>query len=299
VEKEVPQTNEGTRRARPRDNVVRLGDWIEPREELVPFGKRRALPQLERLEDRTADPARPPERDPNPTSFIPEAPPSAEDFWGERSAAIHDAVQAPAEEREPDQVGGAGSGSARRRLRFAPTGRWRVAGALATLAAGGGALGLSGLGPDGSSSHSAGGEKLNVAAVLSTGVSRILEITSPPIAVFAGGDRARTRPRPLRRAVGPKPPSSSAHHAARRQPSRRPSPTYAPPATSTLSASTYHPSVSSDTSSAGSSTSNNASSSQASHSSPPPSPSRPTSSGATVSPTGASGALGPVQSPNG
>jgi hypothetical protein len=54
-------------------DVVRLPrDWLGPRENLVPLG-------------------------PRAVSLDAEAgPPSAEDFWGERAAAIHDALQAPA-----------------------------------------------------------------------------------------------------------------------------------------------------------------------------------------------------------
>lgn len=54
-------------------DVVRLPrDWLGPRENLVPFGPRAVSLDAEA------------------------APPSAEDFWGERAAAIHDALQAPA-----------------------------------------------------------------------------------------------------------------------------------------------------------------------------------------------------------
>jgi hypothetical protein len=54
-------------------NVVRLPrDWLGPRENLVPFGPRAVSLDAEA------------------------APPSAEDFWGERAATIHDALQAPA-----------------------------------------------------------------------------------------------------------------------------------------------------------------------------------------------------------
>lgn len=71
METEGPQTEQGNAG---HDNVVRLPrDWIGPREELIPFG-----PAADRqaAEDDSA-------------------PPSAADFWGEESAAIQDAVQAP------------------------------------------------------------------------------------------------------------------------------------------------------------------------------------------------------------
>lgn len=72
-------------------NVVRLPrDWLGPREELVPFG-----PRVASLDAETAPPA-----DSGEAALSSDngeaAPPSAEDFWGERAAAIHDALQAPA-----------------------------------------------------------------------------------------------------------------------------------------------------------------------------------------------------------
>ena len=54
-------------------------DWLGPREELVPFGPRAAS------------------RVPDESSPTDDAAPSAEDFWGERSAAIHSALQAPSD----------------------------------------------------------------------------------------------------------------------------------------------------------------------------------------------------------
>jgi hypothetical protein len=54
------------------DNVVRLPrDWLGPREELIPFGK---------SEDGQSGAA---------------VPPTAEDFWGEGSASVQDALRAP------------------------------------------------------------------------------------------------------------------------------------------------------------------------------------------------------------
>ena len=62
-------------------------DWLGPREELVPFGPRAVSLNAEAAPSSDNDEA---------------APPSAEDFWGERAAAIHDALQAPANPAHPD-----------------------------------------------------------------------------------------------------------------------------------------------------------------------------------------------------
>ena len=79
--KEGRQTEAGEQDAQRRSNVVRLPrDWLGPREELVPFGPRRAESEAP---------------DPPATATSLDAPPSADDFWGERSAAIHGALQAP------------------------------------------------------------------------------------------------------------------------------------------------------------------------------------------------------------
>jgi hypothetical protein len=306
VEREVPQTNEGTRKAPTQDNVIRLGDWIGPREELVPFGRRAGSREVE-SGGVAADPEgadSPAARSAGLASFVPEAPPSAEDFWGERSAAVHDALQAPADDRAPEPQGGTGNAPARR-LGFIPAPRRRVAGAaaLATVAA---ALALAGLVIGGSTGTSAGRQKLNVAAVLSRGVSSIFKLPSPHIGVAAGADHARARPRVTRHAPRAGLPSKSAHQAGRQHHSTSvsappPHSSYSPPLTSSFSASTYHPSVSGSSGASGAASSpiTGTSSSEASRSSPPPSAPRPSSSGATVSPTGESGALGPVQSPNG
>jgi hypothetical protein len=54
-------------------------DWVGPREELVPFG-----PAARARANRSTDPA-----------SVELLPPAAHDFWGEDSAALHDAMQAP------------------------------------------------------------------------------------------------------------------------------------------------------------------------------------------------------------
>ena len=94
---------EGTAEARPDDNVVRLPrDWLGPREELVPLAI-------------GGDSAGDLERD--------AAPPGADDFWGEGSAAVQSALlgptsaprhAAPAAERRP-----AAPAAPRRRLLLA------------------------------------------------------------------------------------------------------------------------------------------------------------------------------------
>lgn len=66
------QSDEGSR-APDDDNVVRLTDWLGPREEFVPFGSR-------------ADAA-----DQAAAGSVP----TAEDFWSETSAAVQDALTAP------------------------------------------------------------------------------------------------------------------------------------------------------------------------------------------------------------
>ena len=84
--------------AKPEENVVRFPrDWIGPREELVPFG-----PSAHR--DQQAD---------EPDAAEPDRPISAEDFWGEHSAALHDTLEHDIEGR----VSRAGHGMSIARLR--------------------------------------------------------------------------------------------------------------------------------------------------------------------------------------
>jgi hypothetical protein len=110
VETEDSQT-EGRSPGRPESNVVRIPrDWLGPREELVPFGV-----AADGRGNRAADGGsalRGPEAEsvdgaagsacPRPAASQlhladPEPVPRAEDFWGEGSAAIQDAVQGPDE----------------------------------------------------------------------------------------------------------------------------------------------------------------------------------------------------------
>ena len=64
------------------DNVVRLTDWLGPREELIPFGP-----------GADAEEAKPP--------------PTADDFWSESSGAVQDAFAAPHADRLHKQHSGA------------------------------------------------------------------------------------------------------------------------------------------------------------------------------------------------
>jgi hypothetical protein len=71
-----PHSEDGSKPTDAENNVVRFPrDWIGPRKDLVPFGP-------------AADP-------PTQTASTFTAPPSADDFWGEDSAAVQDALQAP------------------------------------------------------------------------------------------------------------------------------------------------------------------------------------------------------------
>ncbi len=79
MDKEGPQNEGNEHGSPPEGKVVRLPrDWLGPRDELVPLGPASGDP---------APGAAPP---PSPTP-----PPSPEDFWGEGSAQIQDALQGP------------------------------------------------------------------------------------------------------------------------------------------------------------------------------------------------------------
>jgi hypothetical protein len=89
LETEGPQSDETTGEARDESNVIRLPrDWLGPREELVPFGTpaEEPAPAVE-VESRGA-----------------EQPPRAAAFWGEESAAVQDALPAPAAEQPSPQA---------------------------------------------------------------------------------------------------------------------------------------------------------------------------------------------------
>lgn len=259
----------------PAGKVVRLPrDWLGPRDELVPFGRRSATREAE-----LGGPALTSEAPP----LVADSPPSAADFWGERSAAIHDAVQAPSEDplaavTEP----GSGATVVARRRGPRPL-IAAVVLAIVAIAAAFIASGDFGLGA--SRSRTAGGPRLNIAAVLSGGVSRTLHSGLALLNVSAGHHRparaaAQHRARTSRRTAHAhavfKPAHESTHSYSTTtgQSTSAYVPAYVPTITATRSETSSPPT--------------------------PPAPSHPShSSRATVSPTGESGALGPIQSPNG
>ncbi len=267
MEREVPQTKEGSKDAP--QNVVRLWDWIGPHDELVPFGRR----------DQEQEPERPPEEVAPPSFAASDAPPSAEDFWGERAGGLHDALEAPAEARSPADAGNRSPGPV-----VAPTpvvlraGRRRavVAGAAAIVVVAAAGLVLTIGRFDAGTPATPGTPRAQVASVLSDGMNRILSLDLPLIEPRP--DRAHSavarhtltvgrrtsRPRYVSEPVHytPSPPTNK---AAPSYPSVEAGPAQAAPVTDTDS----RPVSSSNASSA------------------------------PVTPTGQSGALGPIQSPNG
>jgi hypothetical protein len=230
------------------DKVVRLPrDWLGPREHLVPFGAATTPPAPVESE---------------PADFAPD------DFWGERSAAIHNVVQAPEAPTPPGPAEPSRSKSRLGRRGLAAACLLGVAAAVAIV-----------LTSTGSPRHAAGGARLNMAAVLRTGVSRGSSRIHPPRIVAR-----RTVPRTVKHVP---------HRVRRRKatPVLRQHHTSPPPTATYVARSapppaqpTYRPVVSRPTPHV--------------YTSPPPAAST-ASSGAKVSPTGQSGALGPVQSPNG
>ncbi len=251
---------DGVEGAQPAEKVVRLPrDWLGPREDLVPFG---------------------------PRASAPETPPSAADFWGERSAAIHDAVQAPADDGVEVPAGGSEDAVTPPRGRiFGRLGGRRVAAvtALVVAAVASASLALSLLAPSGSPPRDAHAARLDVGAVLSYGVARTLQhglalldastgrVYPPPPEQRAPAIRRTPRSRQVFKRVHetahphPIASASSAAHAI----------VSSPPPTSVQ---TY----------------THATDSGAGRTAP-----QSRSSAASVSPTGQSGALGPIQSPNG
>jgi hypothetical protein len=124
---------------------------------------------------------------------------------------------------------------------------------------------------------------VNMAAILSSGISRIMKIGSPRIISTDRVSQPRTRPvRPvLHRARRPRPAARITEHLRSARPT---APTYAGRATATSAPLPYRSSL--------------GAASAGAHSSPAQA-GVPRASGASVAPTGESGALGPVQSPNG
>jgi hypothetical protein len=218
-------------------------------------------------------------------------PPSAEDFWGERSAAIHSPLQAPLDPADAD-----GGTAGARVSNLGRVDRRAVAAVAASLLAAAVtviALVSTALGPGEASQH-AGGAKVGFATVFSGGVASILRLDLSRIASA----------RPLAPKVRRAPHRQSARrrtHKARPKPtaaarSSVPERATATPATAAGS-SAYQPSNTDATTVDSSNT--QVDTQPVTRPAPPPTASQAVSSRATVSPTGESGALGPVQSPNG
>jgi hypothetical protein len=124
---------------------------------------------------------------------------------------------------------------------------------------------------------------LNMAAVLNNGLLRIIKIGSPRI--ISPGQVSQPRTRPVRRVLHRAPrPQPAPHTTERLRSATATAPTYDARATPTSPTLPHHSSL--GAASAGAETS-------------PPQAGVSRASGASVAPTGESGALGPVQSPNG
>jgi hypothetical protein len=243
--------------------VVRLPrDWLGPRDELVPFGPRASSEDAE------------------------EPPPTAEDFWGERSASIHDALQAPADSIDPP----AGTQARRRfdrRPRAAAVGGLAVA--LVVLI---GVVSIV-LSPSGAQRPTTG-SKVAVAAVFGSGVSRLLHLGLAELTASVPPNlSARAAPRTVRHKT-----VRTAHRAPATRPTHRAHPQLS--SSPAVSIDTAHTTTTSPSTNAETSHVETAPTYRSAPSSPPSHPaSRPAASSATASPTGESGALGPIQSPNG
>jgi hypothetical protein len=266
------QTEGGEHEAQRPSKVVRLPrDWLGPREELVPFGPRAAFGEGD---------------DPRPEPD--DSAPSPSDFWGEQSAAIQSAVQAPA---VPDDAHEGPAGAHRVQPRRIDRRAAAGVAAIVTLAAAAvAALVLSSFGQR-AAPEPAGSSKAGFAAVLSGGVSSILRLDLARI------DAARITPSKVRRSPhresAPKPPHKSArpprpqavrsspHVVSETTPAYHPPPSYTSNATNSASTDTRSENL------------------PATRPAPQQSPSQPVASRATVHATGESGALGPIQSPNG
>jgi hypothetical protein len=266
------QTEAGEREAPTRGKVVRLPrDWLGPRDELVPFGPRAAVGKV-------ADP---------PRGRAGSAP-SAADFWGEQSAEIQSALQAPAlPDDDDDGLTGAHRVRVRRIDRRAAAG---VAAIIAIAAATVAALGFSSSGRAGAPPRAIS-SKVGFAAVLSGGVSSILRldlarIDTARVAPFAArrAPHRESAPKPTHKRDRPRRAQSvhiSAQVVSKTTPAYQPAPSYTSDATNAGGTDTHSETA------------------PATRTAPPRSPSRHVPSRATVAATGESGALGPIQSPNG
>jgi hypothetical protein len=274
-------------------------DWLGPRDELVPFGPR-------------AESEAP---DPPATETGSDAPPSADDFWGERSAAIHGALQAPESWADVDSAPSGSTrsdgdvterGSVRVRAVRLPRRDRRAAGvAVAALAAA--AVAFVVVVPAfraGGARPAAGESRAGVAAVFSGGISEILQRglarfeagLSHDGATFAARSAASTARRAQHRVPAPKP-----HHKAPQSSSTGSSRPHsvAVAAASTDSSSAYRPAGAGTYDATSEDHTSTSIDTPPARSAPPQAPSRSVPTRATVSSTGESGALGPIHSPNG
>jgi hypothetical protein len=168
------------------DKVIRLPrDWLGPRDELIPFG-----PSSEDADPSSGASGGPPAGGPTPPD---DKAVSAEDFWGERSAA----VQGPLDEPDPDlgesrPEDAAGMGfAARRRLRV-PT----LAAAAAVVVALAVAAGVVASLQAGPASHRTG-PRAQVGGAPDRGIPAILPARTPRVA----GRGAHSRRQAARRNV--------------------------------------------------------------------------------------------------
>jgi hypothetical protein len=261
--RESRQSEGGDEAAQPASKVVRLPrDWLGPREELVPFGRQATTTEAE------PGPARPA----GPSALIAQPPPSGADFWGERSAAIHDVVQPPGEDISAVKPRGRFAVPAWQRAVTAAGLAVLAATAIVVLSAGSG-------------HRVPAGQRSNMAAMLSSSFLRVFKIVGPPRIIVANR-LSRTRIRPARHVVHQAPPTKPSPHTTSPHTTspRPPAPTYAARATPGSATPPDHSSLSSASPGADAS---------------PPQASTPRSTGQSVGPTGQSGALGPVSSPNG
>ena len=272
MESEGPQTTDGSREAPAETNVVRLDEWIGPRDELVPFGRRRP-------------------------SIAQEAP-SAEDFWGGST----DALEPPAEfssaaslagdapTREAPTGTAAWRSSVRRLTRFRHPRRRRVfvavAAALALATASSFALAMGDIAGS-PPSRGVDATRVQMASALSDGLTRIFGLDLPliePRSVSAHRADARRGAGSHRHPPHLRSASEPVHYVP------RPHTTIPSTQVTAYTARVTPPSQSSST------TTENSSEPASTKSTPEP---RSTAASAPVSATGEAGALGPIQSPNG
>ena len=268
---EARQTEGEEHDAQRGDKVVRLPrDWLGPREELIPFGPRAGSVDAD-----------------GPPSIPVDPPTSPADFWGEQSAAIQSALEAPA--APEGGLAGPGGAPAIRVGRVNRRAAAGVAAALVLLAVAVVAVVSNSSGPHGAP-QPLSESKVGFAAVFSGGVSSILRldlgrIKAPRVAA-SKVRRAPHRPSPPKRA----------HTAA------QPRPTHSVLSSTHVvaeTAPTYHAATYTSDSANPGGTDTHSETPPAPRPAPTPSPSRPVASRATVPATGESGALGPIQSPNG